>query len=160
MAPPYPSTLEHRVNVVFVMLSIPDVLTFPRMMLPFPSVNEMFSAQRELTLSASSVVRVMMGALTVSMDDMSGVILTDDSVSNPLFIAKSGQVIVLVDVSLNMNKSNERSPLLFVITNTPSPVTLDTLRSTAEGSDEERKSTVHPFDITIPFVSAVLTFPD
>ena len=147
-------------NLLSSTLSIPDELAFPHMTLPFPSPSVMFSAEREVMLSVPSEERVMTGVDRVSVDVVSGITLTDESVSVPYRIVKSGHVSLLVDVSLNVNKSNQISAVLFVMTNTPSPLTLDTLRSTAEGSDEERKSTVHPFDITIPFVSALLIFPD
>ena len=87
-----------------------------------------------------------------------------DSASEPALSVKSGHARVFDVVSLNAYNSNETSALLFLITDAPSPLTHETTRWTCEEEEEEeddvRNSTVHPFDITMEFVSASLIFPD
>ena len=87
-----------------------------------------------------------------------------DSVSDPALSVKSGHARVFDVVSLNANNSNETSALSLLITNAPSPLTHETTRWTCEEEEEEeddvRNSTVHPFDITIEFVSALFMSSD
>ena len=74
MAPPYPFALAHRVNVLSSTLSDPDELILAHMMLPFPSLTVMFSADSDVMLSVPSEQTLMIGLLSVNISEPSGVI--------------------------------------------------------------------------------------
>ena len=74
MAPPYPFALQHRVNVLSSTLSDPDELILAQMILPFPSLSNMFSADSDVMLSVPSEQTLMIGLLSVNISEPSGVI--------------------------------------------------------------------------------------
>ena len=84
-------------NVPSSILTIPDELIFPHMMLPLPSFSVMFSAEREVMLNDPSEEREITGEDRLSVDVVAGVTLTDISVSDPVLIVKSGHVRIEVE---------------------------------------------------------------
>ena len=144
MAPPYPFAHEHRVNVLFVMLIVFDELILPHKILPFPSLSVMFSAKREVMLSAPSEEREITGLDRVSVDVVSAVTLTDDSESAPLVIVKSGHVMSEDEEKKNERYLIDRHADAPFTTNAPSPSDiLSTLR-------------LHP---PVSFPSIVMLYP-
>ena len=74
MAPPYPLGDLHLVNVLIEMLTAFDELIFPHMILPFPSLSVMFSADSDVMLSVPSEETLMTGLLSVNISEPCGVI--------------------------------------------------------------------------------------
>ena len=79
-------------NVLLAIVTVRDELIFPHMTLPFPSLSVMFSADREAMLSVPSDEREMTGVDRLSVDVVSGVTLTDVSVSDPVLMVNSAHV--------------------------------------------------------------------
>ena len=86
MAPPYPLGDLHLVNVLIEMLTAFDELIFPHMILPFPSLSVIFSAEREVILRIPCDEREITDVDREIVDVVFGVTLTDISVSDPVLI--------------------------------------------------------------------------
>ena len=73
-------------NVHSSILTTPDELIFPHMILPFPSLSVIFSAEREVILRIPCDEREITDVDREIVDVVFGVTLTDISVSDPVLI--------------------------------------------------------------------------
>ena len=147
-------------NVLNEILIIFDEIIFPHKILPFPSLSEMFSAEREVMLSVPSEEREITGVERVSVDVVSDVTLTDVNVSDPYRIVKSGHVRMEIEERENERYLIDRHADAPFTTNAPSPSNiLSTLRLHPSVSFPSIV-TLYPSPTSILLVSACVMSPN